>query len=93
MFKKLFIYGGLLTVVAVLLFGGAAFSHVKNGVSWVRGQVQEKVPVEYELQRARQLIQDSKPEIKKCKRLIAQVGHGRERSHGIPRARHTPHIA
>lgn len=71
MFKKFLFVGGGLTLASFLLFGTAAFSHVEHGVSWMRQKVKDSVPVEYELERARELIQKTEPEIRQCKRVIA----------------------
>lgn len=72
MCKKFLLYGGGLVALSFLLFGTAAVSHVRNGVSWVRGQVNETVPVEVELERARSMIEETGPQIRECKRIIAE---------------------
>ena len=72
MCRKLLITTVAVALVGFMLFGTSAISHVKHGVSWVRGQVKENVPVEYELERARELIADADPQIRKCRRVIAE---------------------
>ena len=72
MFKKIIISGAALALVAFLVFGGSAVARLSQGVSWVRTQVQESVPVEYELERARSMIDEMAPEIRECRRVIAE---------------------
>ena len=72
MFKKTVLFAGGLTLVGFLIFGGSVFSHVKQGLGWVQNQVRDNVPVEYELQRARQLLQASDGQIRDCKRVVAE---------------------
>lgn len=71
MCKKFFMFGGTLALLGFLVFGTHAVSHVTQGVSWVRGQVEESVPIEYEIERAKKLINESGPQIRECKRVIA----------------------
>lgn len=71
MCKKLFIFSGTLALLGFLVFGTHAVSHVTQGVSWVREQVEDSVPIEYEIDRAKGLIEDSGPQIRECKRVIA----------------------
>lgn len=72
MIKKFLFVGGGLFLLGFLLFGSAAFSHVEHGVSWVRDRAQDSVPVEYELERAQDLIEKTEPQIRACKRAIAE---------------------
>lgn len=72
MFKKILIGGGIIALVGFILFGANAIGHVQHGVSWIRGQVNDSVPVEYELERARSLIDETAPQIRECKRVIAE---------------------
>ncbi len=72
MFKKIFITGGVLFLVSMLLFGTQTFAWVSHGASWVKQQVKDTVPVEYQLDQARSLVEDMAPEIRECKRVIAQ---------------------
>ena len=72
MFKKILIGGGIIALVGFVLFGANVIGHVGHGVSWVRGKVAETVAVEYELERARSLIDETAPQIRDCKRVIAE---------------------
>jgi chromosome segregation ATPase len=69
MFKKFFLFGSALALVAVAVCG---IPNLRHGVSWIENQVKDNVPVEYELDRARRLIKDTEPQIRECKRVIAQ---------------------
>ena len=71
MLKKILFLGGGLGLTGFLLFGTAAFHHVEHGVSWMRGKVKDSVPIEYELERARDLIEKTDPQMRQCKRVIA----------------------
>ncbi len=69
MFKKLFLLGGGAALLMGLLFSR---SHIHTTVGMVKQQVQDSVPIDFELKRARQMIKDLHPEIEKNLRLIAQ---------------------
>ncbi len=72
MFKKLAMTVVAASVLAFIFLGSSAFSHISQGVGWVRGQVAEKVPVEYKLKKARQAIKAAEPKIRKYNRDIAE---------------------
>ena len=72
MFKKLAFTGIAATVVAFLLFGTAVFTNISEGVGWVRGQVEENVPIEYKLEKARKAIKSAEPRIREYNRDIAE---------------------
>jgi hypothetical protein len=55
-----------------LLFGKDAVSYVKSSARGVRTAVKETVPVEFELRRARDLLEDIIPEMQANIRLIAE---------------------
>jgi hypothetical protein len=68
---------GLLTVAGVALVGGVVFgrelcSYVSSSARSVRHAVKDAVPVEFELRRARDLVDDIVPEMQANVRLIAQ---------------------
>jgi hypothetical protein len=68
---------GLLGVAGVVLVGGFVFgremySYVASSASSVRHAVKDAVPVEFELRRARDLVDDIVPEMQANVRLIAQ---------------------
>ena len=69
MFKKLFVMGAGLILLLALFFGR---SHVSTTVGMVRESVKESVPIDFEIKRARQMIKELRPEIKKNMILIAR---------------------
>ena len=72
MLKKAAIVGGLLVLLAGLLFGTNAGSYLHTGKGWVRDTVRNSVPVEFELQRARDMIGQLDPEIRNAMHMIAK---------------------
>ena len=68
MFKKSFVLGAALVLLLALFFGR---SHVLTTVGMVRESVKESVPIDFEIKRARQMIKELRPEIRKNLRLIA----------------------
>src|SRR5687767_15974411 len=68
---------GLLTVAGVALVGGVVFgrelcSYVSSSARSVRHAVKDAGPIEFELRRARDLVDDSAPEMQANVRLTAQ---------------------
>ncbi len=68
---------GLLTVAGVALVGGVVFgrelcSYVSSSARSVRHAVKDAVPIEFELRRARDLVDDIVPEMQANVRIIAQ---------------------
>lgn len=72
MCKKFLVTGILVAVVAFAFFGRATISHVSHGVSWLRSEVDESVPVEFKLDKARSAIEASEPQIRELNRNIAE---------------------
>lgn len=67
----------VLTAAGTVLIGGAIFgrelcSYVRSSASSVREAVKENVPIEFQLRRARDLVNDIVPEMHANVRLIAQ---------------------
>src|SRR5687767_12527397 len=72
MLKKI-AYGALATTaVGTFVFGRDAWSYVTTGVTSVREAVRGEVPVEFEIERARQAVDDLVPEIRKSMHVIAK---------------------
>lgn len=72
MFKKTtFIAGGMLLAMA-LLFGRDAVSYVSTSAGWVKDSVKDSVPIEFEIERARNLLSSLEPEIRKNMQAIAR---------------------
>lgn len=72
MLKKGLLAGGALALLLGLFLGRDAFSYVKTSFGWVKSSVKDSVPVQFELERARKMIQDLAPEISQHKRQIAR---------------------
>jgi chromosome segregation ATPase len=72
MWKKGLIAGGAVLLLLGLFFGRDAFSYTKTSLGWVRQSVREAVPIEFEINRARQMIKDLDPEIRRNMHLIAK---------------------
>jgi hypothetical protein len=72
MIKKLIyvVVGG--AVVSLLLFGRSAISYLRTSVGTVRESVQNSVPVEFQIDRARHMIKDLTPEVRKNMQVIAK---------------------
>jgi chromosome segregation ATPase len=71
MLKKLALTGGALALLSATTIGIPVFSYARCGYDWVRGSAHDAMPVEWELKRARQMIDDLKPEITDNARRIA----------------------
>lgn len=63
---------GVLALGAAFVFGRDAFSYVTSSARSVRSAVKESVPIEFQLRRARDLVDDIIPEMHANIRLIAQ---------------------
>jgi chromosome segregation ATPase len=72
MIKKLMFGGGAVLLLLGLMFGTEALSYVKTGVARTREAVKNNVSIEFQLDRARQLIKDLDPEIKQNMHKIAK---------------------
>ncbi len=72
MIRKVVIIGGGVLLVGGLLFGTHAVSYVCTSAGYVTDTVRDSVPVEFEIQRARDMIKGLVPEIRKNMHLIAK---------------------
>jgi peptidoglycan hydrolase CwlO-like protein len=72
MLKKTLIIGGIVLLVGGIIAGKNARSYVKTSVSRVKHAFKDNVPIEYEIDRARTMIKDLRPEIEQNMKLIAQ---------------------
>lgn len=72
MLKKTAIVGAACALLLGLFFGRDAFSYVTTSVSKVHQSVKDSVPVEFEVDRAKQAIKDLEPEIRHNMHLIAK---------------------
>ncbi len=76
MFKKLFkssvLLGLGIFLVAVLLFGPAAGNFFSSSLRHVRTEVNDRIPIEFELERAKNMLEEIIPEMTANIQLISQ---------------------
>ena len=72
MIRKMMLGGGVLGLLAAFVFGRDVISYAWTGANSFRQSVRAQVPVDFEIQRARQLLTDLEPEIKQNMFLIAR---------------------
>jgi len=69
--KLIFLVGGVL-LVGLLFFGRDAASYVSTSVGYLKDSVKESVPVEFQIERARRMIKELTPEVRKNMQIIAK---------------------
>ncbi len=72
MIRKLFIVGGGVILVGALVAGRDVFSYLRTSAGYVTDAVRESVPIEFQVDRARGMIQDLVPEVRKNMHVIAK---------------------
>jgi chromosome segregation ATPase len=72
MIRKLVFVSAGLVLVGLFVFGRHAASYVGTGASWVRDTVKESVPLDFEIDRARNMVKNLQPEIQKNMHVIAK---------------------
>jgi phage shock protein A len=72
MIKKTLLAVGGLSALMVLFFGRDAASYVRTSYGWVRESVKSQVPIEFEIERARRMVKNLVPDIRKNMHVIAQ---------------------
>lgn len=72
MCKKIAMAATGLCLVLGLFFGRDAASYVGTSVGWVKDSVKDAVPPEFELERARRMVKDLVPDIRRNMHVIAQ---------------------
>lgn len=72
MLKRILLGGGGLLLAGVFFVGRDAVSYVRTSVGYVVEGVRQTVPMEFQLQRARQMLKDLTPEVQKNMHLIAK---------------------
>ncbi|MEW4490007.1 hypothetical protein AB1L42_18130 [Thalassoglobus sp. JC818] len=72
MLKKLAL--GTMTAAAIggLVFGGSAFSYLRTGMHTAQKRIRSEVPLEFEIERARQEVAQLVPEVRRSMHLIAE---------------------
>src|SRR3989304_5037744 len=72
MIKKAILVATGLGVPTLVLFGRDAASYVSTTYHKLTNSVQESVPVEFQIDRARQMVRDLEPEIRNSMHVIAK---------------------
>ena len=69
--KLIFVVGGVL-LLGVVFCGRNAISYISTSAGYVRDSIQDSVPIEFEIERARGMIKDLVPEVRKNMHVIAK---------------------
>lgn len=72
MFKKLIVTVLAVGMVAGLLFGTSAMSYLTTSYERVTETVEDSVPMEFQIDRARKMVRDLEPEIRRSMHVIAK---------------------
>ena len=72
MIKKALIGTVVLATLGTFVFGRDVISYAKTWASSARNAVKREVPVEFEVQRAREMIEELVPDIRNCMHTIAE---------------------
>jgi hypothetical protein len=72
MIKKTLVSVGGLTLLMLLFFGRDAASYVTTSFGWMKDSVKSSVPIEFEIERARRMVKELVPDIRKSMHVIAQ---------------------
>jgi chromosome segregation ATPase len=72
MLRRVLFWGIAGTVVAVLIFGKHLHSYVGTAAGWVQDSVKQAIPMEFEIDRARNMVKNIMPEIRKNMQIIAK---------------------
>ena len=72
MLKKGLIIGGGILLLTTLIFGRQTWSYVHTAMGKVRATVKDNVPVEFEIDRARDMIKALEPQIRENQKMIAK---------------------
>jgi len=78
LFKKAFLAAGAVLIVSTLVFGRDAISYMRTACASTRQAIKGEVPIEFELQRARDMVANLVPDIRKCMHVIAEEEVGLE---------------
>ena len=72
MLRKVVVGSAVAAVLGGLVLGGEFFSYLRAGVRSARQAVKAEVPVEFEIQRARTMVDRLIPDIRRCMHVIAE---------------------
>ena len=70
--KKTLIVSGLLLAAGFLVFGTGLSSYMRTGYKQVKKKINRSIPVEFEIHRVEDLIEQIEPEMKQVGQLIAE---------------------
>jgi len=70
--KKSLIVVGVLAIAGFLIFGAGLSSYLRTGYKQVKSQIRSSIPVEFEIHRIEDLIEEITPEMKQVQHLIAE---------------------
>jgi chromosome segregation ATPase len=72
MIRKLVVGSAVALALGTFVFGRDVLSYLRTGFHSVRAAVKSEVPIEFELQRARTLVDQLVPDIRQCMHVIAE---------------------
>jgi hypothetical protein len=72
MVKRIIYISSGAILVGLVLFGRDAYSYLRTSAGYVNDAVQETVPIEFQIDRARGMMQDLVPEVRKNMHVIAK---------------------
>ena len=72
MIKRAVVGGGAALLVSGLMFGRDAVSYVSTSAGWVKHSIADNVPVEFEIERAKKMINNLEPEVRRNKQLVVR---------------------
>ncbi len=72
MLKKALIGSGVALALGAFVFGTDLFSYARTSASSVRHAVKSEVPLDFEIKRAREMVENLVPDIRNCMHLIAE---------------------
>lgn len=72
MLKKVILGVGAVLLLSTFVFGRDVFSYLRTGFRSARESLKAEVPIEFELQRARDMVGRLLPDIRKCMHVIAE---------------------
>jgi chromosome segregation ATPase len=72
MVKRTLMAVGAVGLLSMFCFGRDAVSYVGTSAGWLKQSVKDSVPIEFEIERARKMVKDLVPDIRKNMHVIAQ---------------------
>ena len=81
MLRKTILGLGLAGLVGVFVLGHEAVSYVRTGCQNIRNSVKAEVPIEFEMERARTMVDQLVPDIRQCMHVVAEQQVDIERIH------------